>query len=240
LQLAFRINRRRLSFWCCDDITEPSMNAIQYSEVPMPTRKWVFGFEELDQVKDHVGDDWDAVRGLLGGKGANLADMVRIGLPVPHGFHRIHRGLQYLSRFGRHLSRRYVGPGHGAPSKRLRPKRENASAAQKTPAGLLPVRRQVFHARDDGYGTQHRPQPPDRDRHDPTDRRPPLCIRFAYRRLIQMFGSVVMGIDDEPFEAVITDARLAAGVENDPELSAEDWQSGGGTIQGHLPSSHHP
>ena len=52
----------------------------------MPTKKWVFGFDELDSVTDQVGDNWDAVRGLLGGKGANLADMVRIGLPVPHGF----------------------------------------------------------------------------------------------------------------------------------------------------------
>jgi pyruvate,orthophosphate dikinase len=55
-------------------------------EVGMKTRRWVFGFGELDAVQDHVGEDWDAVRALLGGKGANLAEMVRIGLPVPHGF----------------------------------------------------------------------------------------------------------------------------------------------------------
>ncbi len=30
--------------------------------------------------------DWDKVRGLLGGKGANLADMTRLGVPVPPGF----------------------------------------------------------------------------------------------------------------------------------------------------------
>ncbi len=52
----------------------------------MKTKKWVFGFDELDAVKNHVGQDGDAVRGLLGGKGANLAEMVRIGLPAPHGF----------------------------------------------------------------------------------------------------------------------------------------------------------
>ena len=56
----------------------------------MKTKKWVFGFDELDAVKNHVGEDVDAVRGLLGGKGANLAEMVRIGLPVPHGFNGGH------------------------------------------------------------------------------------------------------------------------------------------------------
>ena len=49
----------------------------------------------------------------------------------------------------------------------------------------------------------------------------PRLVYDAYRRLVQMFGSVVMGIDDERFEAVITAARQAAGVENDTELSAE-------------------
>ena len=33
-----------------------------------------------------MGNDWDNVRGLLGGKGANLAEMDRIGVPVPPGF----------------------------------------------------------------------------------------------------------------------------------------------------------
>ena len=45
-----------------------------------------------------------------------------------------------------------------------------------------------------------------------------------YRRLVQMFGSVVMGISDEPFEEVITHARRKAGVNSDAELTAADWQ----------------
>jgi pyruvate,orthophosphate dikinase len=51
--------------------------------------------------------------------------------------------------------------------------------------------------------------------------------RFAYdsyRRLVQMFGSVVMGVDDDPFEEVITEARHKAGVKTDAELSADDWK----------------
>jgi len=50
------------------------------------TTKWVYLFNELDQAENHMGNDWDKVRGLLGGKGANLAEMERIGVPVPPGF----------------------------------------------------------------------------------------------------------------------------------------------------------
>ncbi|MBW2470279.1 MAG: pyruvate, phosphate dikinase, partial [Deltaproteobacteria bacterium] len=48
--------------------------------------KWVYFFDEVEQAENYVGGDWEAVRGLLGGKGANLAEMVRIGIPVPPGF----------------------------------------------------------------------------------------------------------------------------------------------------------
>ena len=52
----------------------------------MQSVKYVYSFGELDAAVDHVGGDWDGVRRLLGGKGANLADMTRLGIPVPPGF----------------------------------------------------------------------------------------------------------------------------------------------------------
>jgi phosphoenolpyruvate synthase/pyruvate phosphate dikinase len=48
------------------------------------SKKWVYLFSELDQAEAHAGG-WDGARGLLGGKGANLADMTRIGVPVRDG-----------------------------------------------------------------------------------------------------------------------------------------------------------
>ncbi len=51
----------------------------------MAEKKWVYLFHEVDQAEAYAGD-WDGVRGLLGGKGANLAEMTRIGVPVPPGF----------------------------------------------------------------------------------------------------------------------------------------------------------
>lgn len=53
----------------------------------------------------------------------------------------------------------------------------------------------------------------------------PRFIYDLYRRLIQMFGSVVMHIPDEKFEAVITRTRLEAGVQSDNELTAEHWMA---------------
>jgi pyruvate,orthophosphate dikinase len=50
------------------------------------TKKWVYLFNEVELAEDYVGGEWDAVRGLLGGKGANLAEMVRLEVPVPPGF----------------------------------------------------------------------------------------------------------------------------------------------------------
>ncbi|MEJ2167580.1 MAG: pyruvate, phosphate dikinase, partial [Desulfobacterales bacterium] len=46
----------------------------------------------------------------------------------------------------------------------------------------------------------------------------------SYRRLVQMFGTVVMGIPDDAFEAKLADWRLKAGVETDAELKAADLQ----------------
>lgn len=52
----------------------------------MVQKKWVYLFNEVEQAEKYCGGDWEKVRGLLGGKGANLADMTRIDLPVPPFF----------------------------------------------------------------------------------------------------------------------------------------------------------
>ena len=48
--------------------------------------KYVYLFSELAKAEEIVDGEWDAVRGLLGGKGANLGDMTRLEIPVPPGF----------------------------------------------------------------------------------------------------------------------------------------------------------
>jgi pyruvate,orthophosphate dikinase len=48
--------------------------------------KWVYLFDEVEEAEKHVGGEWENVRALMGGKGANLGDMTRAGVPVPPGF----------------------------------------------------------------------------------------------------------------------------------------------------------
>jgi len=55
-------------------------------------KKWIYLFDELDQAYAYVGGDWENVRGLLGGKGANLAEMTRIAY-LSSRFHGDHRSL---------------------------------------------------------------------------------------------------------------------------------------------------
>jgi pyruvate,orthophosphate dikinase len=52
----------------------------------------------------------------------------------------------------------------------------------------------------------------------------PRFVYDSYRRVVQMFGSVVLGVPDEVFEAVIRARRRTLGVSSDAELSAADWQ----------------
>jgi pyruvate,orthophosphate dikinase len=52
-------------------------------------------------------------------------------------------------------------------------------------------------------------------------------LRFvydSYRRLIQIFGSVVMGIHDEPFEKFLTETKQQRGIKLDVDLNADDWK----------------
>ena len=51
----------------------------------MSEKKWVYLFNEIEEAEKYMGS-WDGVRGLMGGKGANLAEMTRIDVPVPPFF----------------------------------------------------------------------------------------------------------------------------------------------------------
>ena len=48
------------------------------------TNQWVYRFEEVEMAEQSAGN-WEGVRFLLGCKGANLADMTRLKIPIPPG-----------------------------------------------------------------------------------------------------------------------------------------------------------
>lgn len=186
-------------------------------------KKWVFFFDEVEQAEKHVGGDWENVRGFLGGKGANLAEMVRVGVPVPPGFtvtteacnayldagDTFPEGLQEQLLAALKKVEKVTGKEFGNPKNPLLVSCRsggkfsmpgmmdtvlNIGLNDKTAKGIIEL------TGDERF------------------------VYDLYRRLVQMFGSVVMGAPDEPFEEIITEARRKAGVETDTELSADDWK----------------
>lgn len=185
--------------------------------------KWVYGFEELDLVESQLGGDWEAIRGFLGGKGANLAEMTHLGLPVPPGFTITTQACMAYLRGGEAAPEglweqveaaladveRRTGKRFGDPASPLlvscRSGGKHSMPGMMDTVLNLGLNDQVVAGLAAISGDE----------------------RFAwdaYRRLVQMFGAVVLGVPDEPFEAVLEDARGRAGVDSDAELGASSWK----------------
>ena len=183
-------------------------------------KKYVYLFNEFDEAMSKFDDDWDAVRGLLGGKGANLLDATRLGIPVPPGFTVSTEGCNdYLAadeRFPDGLwdqALKAISSLEANTGKKFG-EIENPlllscrSGARFSMPGMMDTILNI--GLNDEIAAKlatrtHRP-------------------RFAYdlyRRLVQMFGSVVMGVPDEVFEAVITAQRRESGARNDADIH---WQ----------------
>ncbi|TKB23895.1 pyruvate, phosphate dikinase [Desulfopila sp. IMCC35006] len=188
------------------------------------SKKWVYRFTELDQVEEYVGGSWDDVRGLLGGKGANLAEMVRIGVPVPDGFvitteacneylslgEKLPEGLWEELTTSLNEIEAATGKTFGDPKNPLL--LSCRSGAKFSMPGMMDTVLNIGMNDATVAGLIERTGDP-RVAYD------------LYRRLIQMFGSVVMHIPDEKFEEVITRTRKQAGVKTDTELTAEHWMA---------------
>ena len=186
-------------------------------------KKWVYSFREVEQVEAYVGGKWDDVRGLLGGKGANLAEMARIGAPVPHGFTVTTEACNRFDDLGGifpddmweqeqvalQKMEKATGKTFGGKNKPLFV--SCRSGAKFSMPGMMDTVLNIG-LNDETAQAMIKLTGDERFVYD------------SYRRLIQMFGSVVMGMNDEIFEDIITDARAKAGVKTDPELNAEQWK----------------
>ena len=189
----------------------------------MADRKWVYTFHEVEQAEEHVDGSWDGVRALLGGKGANLAEMTRIGIPVPPGFTvTTETCLAYLDageEFPEGMWDQEVealqaveeetGKIFGDPDNPLL--LSARSGAVKSMPGMMDTVLNIGLNDETVQGMI-----------DLTG--DPRFVYDSYRRLIQMFGSVVLGIDDEAFEHVLDEYKEENEYELDTELTAEDWK----------------
>lgn len=179
--------------------------------------KWVYTFGD-GAAEGRAGD-----KNLLGGKGANLAEMCSLGLPVPPGFTitsevcnayyanaRTYPGsleadvAVALDHIGRLTGRRF-----GDPSKLLLV--SVRSGARASMPGMM----------DTVLNLGLNDETVEALAADSGD------ARFAYdsyRRFIQMYSDVVMGLDHEVFEEILEDQKGGLGHELDTELTAIEWQ----------------
>src|SRR5439155_4073879 len=174
--------------------------------------RYVFDFDESAEG----GKD------LLGGKGAGLAEMTALGIPVPAGFTIATAACRDYSRSGElpkgleseideHLAglEERTGKRFGDPSDPLLVS-VRSGAAVSMPGMMDTILNLGLN--DDavrGLGATTKNE------------------RFAfdsYRRLIQMYGDVVDGIDADRFEQALAELKKERGVQQDVDLSAEDLE----------------
>ncbi len=189
----------------------------------MTEKKWVYLFEEVDQAEKYVGGDWEGVRGLMGGKGANLAEMTRIGVPVPPGFTVTTEACNaYLAAGGKfpegmwdqelaalkHVEQK-TGKKFGDPKNPLLV--SCRSGAKFSMPGMMDTVLNIGLNDETAKGMV-------------TLTGDERFVYDSYRRLVQMFGSVVLGISDEAFEHPLDEYKRKKGIKNDTDLTAEDWK----------------
>ena len=176
--------------------------------------KWVYMFEEGDMT----------MRNLLGGKGANLAEMTKIGLPVPQGFTVTTEACTQYYEDGRKINDEIMTQVMEGVKKmeEINGKKfgdlQNPllvsvrSGARASMPGMmdtilnLGLNDQVVETMIAGND-------------DPAFER---FVYDSYRRFIQMFSDVVMEVGKKYFEQLIDKMKTEKGVQYDVELTAAD------------------
>jgi pyruvate,orthophosphate dikinase len=187
------------------------------------SKKWVYLFGEVAEAEKYCGGSWDKVRGLLGGKGSGLADMTRAGVPVPPGFtvtteacnaysasEKFPEGmweqeLVALKEVEKLTSKKFGDPANPllvscrSGAKFSMPGMMdtvlNLGLTDKTAEGMIKLTNN------------------------------PRFVYDSYRRLVEMFGSVVLGIPDEPYEEALKKYKEHKGYKLDTEMTADDWKA---------------
>ncbi len=190
----------------------------------MADHKWVYLFDEVEQAEKHVGGSWEGVRALLGGKGSGLADMTRASVPVPPGFtvtteacnayleagQKFPEGMWEQELEALKQVEAQTGKKFGDPTRPLLV--SCRSGAKFSMPGMMDTVLNIG-LNDEVAEGMAKLTGDERFAFD------------AYRRLVEMFGEVVLGIPDEKFEHPMAEYKEKKGVNADTELTAEDWKA---------------
>ena len=164
------------------------------------------------------------MRNLLGGKGANLAEMTNAGMPVPQGFTISTEACTQYYEDGRQINEEimadiyeYIGKMEEIVGKKFGDVNNPLlvsvrSGARASMPGMMDTILNLGLNDEAVEGLAKMTSNP----------------RFAYdsyRRFIQMFSDVVMEMDKSEFEKIIDEVKAAKGVKQDIELDAEDMKT---------------
>ena len=157
---------------------------------------------------------------LLGGKGAGLAEMTALGLSVPPGFTITTEACRALMADG-HLPDEMWDEVDSAVA-RLEEKTGRRFGSGPIPL-LVSVRSGAVHSMPGMMDTVLNIGINDEVVKDLVEWSEDEHFAWdAYRRLVQMYGDVVLGVPERLFQAVLSELRGKRGVESDADLSAED------------------
>ncbi|QKG26295.1 pyruvate, phosphate dikinase [Actinomadura verrucosospora] len=162
------------------------------------------------------------LKDLLGGKGANLAEMTNLGLPVPPGFTITTEACRHYLEHGTlpeglaEEVNSHLAALEGAMGKKLGEPGDPLlvsvrSGAKFSMPGMMETVLNVGLNDESVHGLAA--QAGDE--------------RFAwdsYRRLIQMFGKTVLDVDGDLFEDAVEDVKRARGTDDDVDLTADDFK----------------
>src|SRR3954471_18174613 len=182
------------------------------------TTQWVYSFG------DGKAEGRAEMKNLLGGKGANLAEMSNLGLPVPPGFTITTEVCTYYYKNDRTYPpdlkdqvaealatvERSIGAGFGDPENPLLV--SVRSGARASMPGMMDTVLNLGLTDITVQGLVRRSGD----------------ARFAYdsyRRFIQMYGNVVLGVEHHHFEDILENVKRDRDITLDTELTAADWQA---------------
>jgi len=184
-------------------------------------RKWTYSFG------DGKAEGSAQMRNLLGGKGANLHEMCSIGLQVPPGFtlttevcaHVTETGGDYPDGLNEQLNAAIAkletamgAPfGGGATEGRVLLLSVRSGARASMPGMMDTVLNLGLN--DEAVAILAKETGDERFAYD------------SYRRFVQMFGDVVLGVDHYHFEDLLEDYKLDHALNLDTDLTADDWKA---------------
>ncbi len=184
--------------------------------------KWVYLFNEVKEAEKVAGGSWDAVKALVGGKGSGLLDMTRAGVPVPPFFTvttEACNAYQKVGKFPKGLwdqelkalkaVEKQTGKKFGDPKNPLLV--SCRSGAKFSMPGMMDT---VLNIGLTDVTAEGMVKLTGNAR----------FVYDSYRRLVEMFGSVVLGIPDESFEQPLHEYKHEKGYKLDTEMTAEDWK----------------